>query len=213
MTVIERDPLLRGTAMGTLLRRAAAAGVGQPELCGLDALVGPGEVCFDLGAGHGAYSLRLAALTGPTGTVHAFETRPSRLLRVSARLAGAAVRVHGAAVGAAELRESPPTTTLDGVCAMQRIERVAFIRVGGEPAGVLAGAVATLQHHRPALLLTLADGELAADLRHRYGYHVSAWSRERWERTDATAPGRYLFTEAERRPGARPASRLLRIVR
>lgn len=45
----------------------------EPELAGLSELVRPGDVCVDVGAAAGLYTLTLSELTGPTGQVHSVE--------------------------------------------------------------------------------------------------------------------------------------------
>ncbi|GAB3755804.1 FkbM family methyltransferase [Microlunatus parietis] len=58
------------------LRLSATIGVAEPEILGLDQLVRPGDVCFDIGAGYGMYTFPLADLVGPAGRVYAFEPLP-----------------------------------------------------------------------------------------------------------------------------------------
>lgn len=48
----------------------------EKELLALRALVGPGDVCLDVGASYGTYTVVLARIVGPFGRVHAFEPRP-----------------------------------------------------------------------------------------------------------------------------------------
>ena len=79
------------------LRLAAAIGLAEPEIRGLHLLVGPGDVCFDIGAAYGMYTFPLAALVGPSGAVHSFE--PQRRPR------GVLAAVRGA-VGASHVRLS-----------------------------------------------------------------------------------------------------------
>lgn len=45
----------------------------EPELAGLSELVSPGDVCVDVGAAAGLYTVLLAELVGPTGVVHSVE--------------------------------------------------------------------------------------------------------------------------------------------
>jgi FkbM family methyltransferase len=45
----------------------------EPEILGLAGLVGPGNVCIDVGAAAGLYTLALSRLVGPTGEVHSIE--------------------------------------------------------------------------------------------------------------------------------------------
>ncbi|MDP8931373.1 MAG: FkbM family methyltransferase [Actinomycetota bacterium] len=55
----------------------------EKEMLALPALVRPGDVCFDIGASFGTYTVALARLVRPGGRVHAVEPRP-RSLRVPA---------------------------------------------------------------------------------------------------------------------------------
>lgn len=87
-----------------LLRGAARLRLVEPELEGLRSVVGPGDVCFDVGAAYGMYAIPLAAIVGPTGAVLAFEPqrRPRAVLSAARTLLGAAhVRISHAAVGGA----------------------------------------------------------------------------------------------------------------
>lgn len=65
----------------------------------LPQLIRPGAVCVDVGAHVGYYTLQMADLAGPRGSVHAFEPNPAlrRMLDDSVRVNGFAeqVRSHG----------------------------------------------------------------------------------------------------------------------
>lgn len=78
-------------------------GVYEPfETSLLERYVRPGDVVLDIGANIGYYTLLLARLVGPTGTVHAFEPEPSNfaLLEKNVRTNGYHnVVLHQAAVG------------------------------------------------------------------------------------------------------------------
>lgn len=54
----------------------------------LPQLVGPGDVCIDIGANLGYYSRPLARLTGPSGRVYAVEPMPPMLAVLRRNLAG-----------------------------------------------------------------------------------------------------------------------------
>ncbi|MFD7657047.1 FkbM family methyltransferase [Actinosynnema sp. NPDC059797] len=75
----------------------------EPELLGLRDLVGPGDVCLDVGAALGLYTAELSRLVGPSGAVHSVEplpfahVAPSRLLGLRDR---PGVRWHRLALGA-----------------------------------------------------------------------------------------------------------------
>jgi FkbM family methyltransferase len=45
----------------------------EAEMLGLSSLVGPGDVCIDVGAAAGLYTVALAQLVGPAGQVHSIE--------------------------------------------------------------------------------------------------------------------------------------------
>jgi FkbM family methyltransferase len=90
--------------VGATLRAAAPrAWFLEDEVAGLDEHVGPGAVCFDIGAEYGLYTWTLAGLVGPSGRVHAVEPQPgpASFLRASRRALGAEqVTVHETALGA-----------------------------------------------------------------------------------------------------------------
>ena len=73
----------------------------ESEICGLRQLVQPGDVCIDVGAAAGIYTLALSRLAGPTGRVHSIEPLPfanlqlARLLNVGR---AANVRQHAMAL-------------------------------------------------------------------------------------------------------------------
>ena len=69
-------------------------------------LVGPGDICLDVGANVGFYALQMARCVGNTGTVHAFEAdaRVAAMLEKNRDLNGAArvLRIHRKAVSSAD---------------------------------------------------------------------------------------------------------------
>jgi FkbM family methyltransferase len=82
----------RLAAAATVLRTLARhAWFMEDEILGLRDLVRPGDVCIDVGAEYGVYTVALAGRVGPRGRVHAIEPQPgpSRALRTAVRLAGA----------------------------------------------------------------------------------------------------------------------------
>lgn len=93
-------PSLTAAAVGLLARRTSYL---EPELVGLSDLVGAGNVCVDVGAAAGLYTVALSQLVGTGGTVHSVEplsfAHPvwSRLLRAGT---GPNVRHHAVALGA-----------------------------------------------------------------------------------------------------------------
>lgn len=101
----------RSRAVRRVLVAAARRGtVVEKEILGLADLVGPGDVCLDVGAEFGLYTHVLADLVGPEGAVHAVEPQRGayRALHRGVRAAGLSwVHLHrlalGAAAGTAEL--------------------------------------------------------------------------------------------------------------
>lgn len=84
------------------MRVAAGLRLVEPEIRGLGELIGPGDVCFDIGAAYGMYSVPLADLVGPVGAVHSFEPqgRPRAVLgAVRSALGAAHIRVSDSGVG------------------------------------------------------------------------------------------------------------------
>jgi FkbM family methyltransferase len=63
-------------ATAIVLQLARQARYVEPEMLGLRHLVKPGNVCFDIGAAAGLYTLELSKLAGPAGQVHSFEPVP-----------------------------------------------------------------------------------------------------------------------------------------
>jgi FkbM family methyltransferase len=138
-------------------------GTWEPRMTrAVERLVRPGDVCFDVGANIGWYTLLLSSLVEPTGEVHAFEPHPRAFeaLRENVLLSRGQARIElnqvamGRATGRAELRtpgESlyssiyrPPAdggridavelVTLDGYCQTKGIGRVDFVKCDAEGA-------------------------------------------------------------------------------
>ncbi len=63
-------PSLTAATVGLLARRTPYL---EPELVGLSDVVRPGDVCVDVGAAAGLYTVMLSELAGPTGRVHSVE--------------------------------------------------------------------------------------------------------------------------------------------
>jgi len=107
-----------------------------------------------------------------------------------------------------------PIRTVDEFCAERAVPRVDFVKVdaeGFEPT-VIAGARATIEQHRPSLLLEIEDrhlsrydttaAEFSASLR-ELGYRMHTWDGRAWRPAAevTTAQRNYLFTVDG--PGAR----------
>jgi FkbM family methyltransferase len=69
MPRLDRASLTAAT-VGVLARRTPWL---EPELTGLSELVRPGDVCVDVGAAAGLYTVLLSELAGPGGQVHSIE--------------------------------------------------------------------------------------------------------------------------------------------
>ena len=80
----------------------------EPEILGLRSLVAPGNVCVDVGAAAGLYTLALSRLVGPTGEVHSIEPLTF------------AHPVWSRVLGTRSSRERPPALTGAGQGAGQR---------------------------------------------------------------------------------------------
>lgn len=145
-------------------------------------VVRPGDLCLDLGANLGYHSVTLARLTGPTGTVLAFE--PQRV--IFQQLCGNAflnglrnIHVFNAAVGAADGMvqmdavdydqgqvnigctkvgqggDSAPMMRLDSL----KLAAVKFIKldIQGCEEGFLTGATATIAQSRPVMFVEIEE--------------------------------------------------------
>ncbi|WP_106185562.1 FkbM family methyltransferase [Umezawaea tangerina] len=100
---------VRGAAVAAGLRvLARVTPFVEPELVGLRGVVGPGDVCLDVGAALGLYTVTLAQLVGPQGTVHSVEplvfAHPALSYLLRPREGRNVVR-HSVALGTAEGRE------------------------------------------------------------------------------------------------------------
>lgn len=99
MPRLDRSSLTAAT-VGLLARRTPYL---EPELTGLTDVVRPGDVCVDVGAAAGLYTVMLSDLVGPGGRVHSIEplrfAHPlwTRLLRAGE---GTNVTHHALALGA-----------------------------------------------------------------------------------------------------------------
>lgn len=103
MTIVASRGTRRSRTVHRTLGAAARRGtVVEKEILGLADLVGPGDVCVDVGAEFGLYTHVLADLVGPDGAVHAFEPQQGahRALQLGVRAAGLTwVHLHRIAIG------------------------------------------------------------------------------------------------------------------
>jgi len=92
----------QAVASAIVLQLARQGRYVEPEMLGLRDLVKPGNVCFDIGAAAGLYTLELAKLAGPAGQVHSFEPVPFAHPMLTRLLGGRSsenVRHHQVALG------------------------------------------------------------------------------------------------------------------
>ncbi|MDD7966098.1 FkbM family methyltransferase [Actinomycetospora lemnae] len=181
----------RSRAVHRVLAAAARRGaVVEKEILGLADLVGPGDVCLDVGAEFGLYTHVLADLVGPSGAVHAFEPQRGahRALRLGVRAAGLSwVHLHrialGAVPGTAELsvprRRGLPVHgrayVTAGACddgpnrefARRRLESVAVETLDSAVADLVAGRVALVKADVEGAEGALLDGGAATLADHR----------------------------------------------
>jgi FkbM family methyltransferase len=183
----------------------------------------PGDVCFDVGANVGFYTLLASRLVGERGTVVAFEPLPRNLgyLRRhleanrirNVRLLPVAVSDRGGTAHFAEgngpamgsLAESGglevQTVTLDQLVASGELPAPSFVKIDVEGAedAVLTGAAGLLRAHHPTILLST----------HGYRHHQTCWSRLKEFGyvlsllRDGTADGNYVLV-AEARQQSTP---------
>jgi FkbM family methyltransferase len=153
-------------------------------------LLGPGDVCFDVGANVGFYTLLASRLIGEKGTVVAFEPLPRNLgylrrhleanhvsnvrllpVAVSDR-AGTAHFTEGNGPAMGSLAENGGlevrTVRLDELVASGELPSPSFLKIDVEGAedAVLTGAASLLRGHHPTILLST----------HGYVHHQSCWS-------------------------------------
>ncbi|MEJ2886834.1 FkbM family methyltransferase [Actinomycetospora aeridis] len=125
----------RSRAVRGVLSAAARRGaVVEKEILGLAELVGPGDVCLDVGAEFGLYTHVLADLVGPHGAVHAFEPQHGahRALRLGVRAAGLSwVHLHRLALGAAPTTAELSVPRRRGLPVHGR----AYVTAGAQDAG------------------------------------------------------------------------------
>jgi FkbM family methyltransferase len=143
-------------------------------------LVQPGSRCVVAGAGIGLHAVRLARLTGPTGEVIAVEPDPELARRAARNIALndlANIRIIPAAASDASGRPAVadlagslppvPSVTIDDTCPGP----VALLEIAaaGRPATVVAGAAATIERDRPALVFDYAPESRAEQFQRPFG--------------------------------------------
>ncbi len=155
----------------------------------IDGFVSSGDICYDIGANLGLWTLRMAEAAGPTGLVYAFEPHPANAaeLAVNAALSNSTtIRIceHGLSdresasslyvpddIGRASL--APETSSdeavaialrpLDSVWEEQGHPKVAFVKMdveGAEPL-VLRGGTRFFSEVRPVVCCEINPGKLA----------------------------------------------------
>lgn len=157
----------------------------QKETNFLRGFIKAGQVCFDVGASFGWYTMLLGKLVGPTGHVHSFEPLPhtSDILQRNLSLNGFTnVTLNQVALnqtvgtrdlflpdigvsGSFRLHKydktyqtiSCPTETLDAYCSDHEIDRVHFIKADIEGAEwpMLKGGTEVLNKSKPVLFLEI----------------------------------------------------------
>lgn len=142
-------------------------------------LVQPGARCVDVGAGIGLRTVRLAKLAGPAGEVVAVEPDPERARQAARNIAlnelsnariipAAASDTSGA--GVADLAGSPvpvPSVTIDEACSGP--VALMTIDAGGRAVAVMAGAAATIDRDRPAIVFEYGPESLAGNSEDPFG--------------------------------------------
>lgn len=160
-----------------------------------EAVLRPGDTCYDVGANIGVYTLWAAGLVGPSGQVHAFEPVPPTMavlremvLRngldqvipvasaIGATVGETGMRSYQDASGRAHAVADPRRAdhlarleTLDAYVARHRPPDLVKIDVEGAEIDVLRGAEGLLASHAPALLLEMLPSHL---VRHGGGQGV-----------------------------------------
>ncbi|WP_433268071.1 FkbM family methyltransferase [Actinosynnema sp. CS-041913] len=126
---------VRGAAVAGALRvLARVTPFIEPELIGLRDVVRPGDVCVDIGAALGLYTVSLSRLVGPQGTVHSVEplvfAHPALSYLLRPREGRNIVR-HSVALGAREGRDVMSVPVRHGVPVTGR----SFLTAGAKGLG------------------------------------------------------------------------------
>jgi precorrin-6B methylase 2 len=126
----------------------------EPLVAALDALLRPGDVAVDYGAGIGTLAIAMARRVGTAGSVHAFEADPAALRVLTAN--AALNELDG-------LHPRPAPVALDSLA----LAACRLVRIGAaaDPNAVLAGAAELLARTQPLLCVdAAAPGRAAATL-------------------------------------------------
>ncbi len=143
--------------------------------------VEPGSTCLDIGAADGYYTLLMAKLAGPSGSVHAFEPSPlceriTEHVKLNCeRHALAPVNAHRLFVAAEAAHARAPSTTVDELVRRESLERVDVVKVDvdGAEGEVVHGAAETLERFRPHVFVEVHSRALLEEVRDAlagYGY-------------------------------------------
>jgi FkbM family methyltransferase len=191
-------------------------------------LLPAGAVVCDVGANFGYYSLTLAAFLKRNGRLFAFEPNPATRIRLERNIAlnqlGNVITVipyalsdtQGTArmtsrkdnTGAAHICQGGETevevTTLDSICAKQRLSSLDFVKIDveGFEAHVLRGGECCLKTFRPILLVEFMAEQLEragssatelASLLRDYGYVLHVSERKRLVPLNLLPTGSHLI--------------------
>jgi FkbM family methyltransferase len=155
------------------------------------AILRPGSVAVDIGAGLGEWTLPFARAVGGSGRVLAVEAAPASAAALASTLAANALHQAALVAGAAGERDGitdftvpvatsrtsgtaimqetvrVPLRSLDSLAAERRLHRLDLVKitVGGHERRVLDGGETTLDRFRPVLVLASgreAEGDRAA---------------------------------------------------
>jgi hypothetical protein len=132
----------------------------------LQKYVHPGDTCLDIGGADGYYSLLMASLTGPTGSVHAFE--PSDMVErikenfaINPDLKLAPLTCHNAFVGPDHDPDNR-NVSIDGLLKAGAFSRVDIVKidVDGPEMTVLEGMGQTVAQFHPHLFVEVHSHQL-----------------------------------------------------
>lgn len=176
-------PILFGAAFGmkwTLDASSLLTILGLAELDTTDAIramLAPGAVFFDIGAGDGLLTLIASRTVGKSGMVYAFEDREIEFTRLRNHIE------RNCADNVIAVPASPANIRLDRAIRAGALPapQAIHLRAPGEAAEVLRSAAHLLRHDRPAIILDAEPDEDSAcrALLRRYGYELTTCPPER----------------------------------